>query len=389
MTLAYARQVLADTTERVQVAYGPEIGRPVEALVTPALVLDLDIAERNIGRMAEAMAGLPASLRPHVKVHKSPQLATRQVDAGAIGLSCATVWEALILAAAGLDGLFVVNTVTAPAKLATLAMLARERRVLVAVDDLGAARLLADAARANGSTVGVLIELDTGMGRAGVDSAEAALALARGMSSLEGIRLDGVTGYEGHCALTPEREARARKQAAAMGYLVAVAERIRADGFALPIVSAAGTATWAWTAGFPGVTESQAGSYVVMDNFHGQMVPEFDRALTVATTVISRPTGRIIVDAGSKSLGDAMSASILGSDLPVIRFDEEHGIFGSAGDWPALGQVVQLFPGYAPSTVNWYDAYHVVQGGVVVDIWPVVPRGPGHHGLGIQQPGRR
>jgi D-serine deaminase-like pyridoxal phosphate-dependent protein len=377
--------VIAQTTDRVLDSYGPEIGRPIEALVTPALVLDLDIAERNISRMAEAMAGMPATLRPHIKVHKSPQLAQRQVAAGALGLSCATVWEALVLAAAGLDDLFVVNTVTTPAKLAVLARLARERRVLLAVDDLAAARLLDGAARAAGSTVGVMIEVDTGMHRAGVVSADAALELAHGLAPLRGVRLEGVTGYEGHCSLTPEREARAQKQAQAMGYLVAVAERIRADGFALPIVSAAGTATWAWTASFPGVTESQAGSYVVMDNFHGALVPEFERAVTIATTVISRPPGRIILDAGSKSVGGAEDSSILGSELPVIRFDEEHGIFEASEDGPALGQVVRLVPGYAPSTVNWYDAYHVVRDGTVVDIWPVVPRGPGHHGLGVQE----
>jgi D-serine deaminase-like pyridoxal phosphate-dependent protein len=384
MSLDRARRLIAETSDRVLDAYGPEVGRPIEELVTPALVLDLDIAERNIGRMGEAMGGMPASLRPHIKVHKSPQLAQRQVAAGAMGLSCATVWEALVLAAAGLDDLFVVNTVTTPAKLAALAELARERRVLLAVDDLAAARLLADAAGAAGTTVGVVIEVDTGMGRAGVVSAEAALELARGLAPLRGIRLEGVTGYEGHCSLTPDRETRHRKQAEAMDHLVAIAERIRADGIALPIVSAAGTATWAWTASYPGVTESQAGSYVVMDNFHGAMVPEFERALTIAATVISLPPGRIILDAGSKSVGDAMDATILGSDLEVIRFDEEHGIFQASGDGPVLGQVVRLYPGYAPSTVNCYDAYHVARDGIVIDIWPVVPRGPGHHGLGPQ-----
>ena len=381
MSLESARQVLADTTARVRAQYGPEIGRPVEALVTPALVLDLDVAQRNITRMGQAMAGLPATLRPHIKVHKSPDLARRQVAAGATGLSCATVWEVAILAAAGLDDLFLVNTVTTRGKLDLLAAIGRERRILVAVDDIVAAQMLDDAAGAAGVTLGVMIEVDTGMGRAGVLSMDAALALARDLTPLRHLVLEGVTGYEGHCSLTPDRAARARKQAIAMGYLVDVAELIRADGMPLPIVSAAGTATWELTASFPGVTESQAGSYVLMDNFHRHMAPEFEHALTVAATVISRPSGRLIVDAGSKSIGDGMGASVRGSDRPVIRFDEEHGILGSDDADPALGEVVQLVPGYAPSTVNWYDAYHVVRDGVVVDIWPVIPRGPGHHGL--------
>ncbi len=381
MILETAREVLAATTERVRVAYGPEIGRAVDELVTPALVLDLDIAERNIARMGAAMASLPADLRPHIKVHKSPELARRQLEAGAIGLSCATVWEALILAAAGFDDLFVVNTVTVPAKLRALALLARERRVIVAVDDLGAARQLDDAARAAGSVLQVMIEVNTGMDRAGVDSLDAALELARGLVTLDHVSLVGVTGYEGHCSLTPEAAERARKQSQAMGFLVEAATRIRADGIDLPIVSAAGTATWALTSAYPGVTESQAGTYVVMDAFHRPMAPEFEHALTVATTVISRPPGRIVVDAGSKTVGDAMGSLVLGMDRRVIRFDEEHGILAAAGDEPALGRVIRLIPGYGPSTVNAFDAYHVIQDGVVVDIWPVVPRGPGHHGL--------
>ena len=362
MSLDAARRLLATTTDQVRDRYGPEIGRPVADLVTPALVLDIEVADRNIARMGAAMAELPASLRPHIKVHKSPQLAQRQVEAGAIGLSCATVWEALILAAAGLDDLFLVNT----RDHARQAGRPRDARRVSGgcwwpstTSTRRGCWMRQPAGRAR--TLGVVIEVDTGMERAGVVSLEAAVALARELAPLRHLGLEGVTGYEGHCSLTPERDERARKQAQAMGYLVEVAEAIRADGVPLPIVSAAGTATWEWTASFPGVTESQAGSYVLMDTFHGAMVPEFDQALTVATTVISRPPGRLIVDAGSKSLGDAMGATMRGSDRAVIRFDEEHGIFASDEHDPALGDVVQLVPGYAPSTVNWYDAYHVVQ----------------------------
>ena len=147
-------------------------------------------------------------------------------------------------------------------------------------------------------------------------------------------------------------------------------------------MSAGGTATWDWTAAYPRVTEIQAGSYVVMDNFHGAMVGDFEHAVTVLATVISRPPGRVIVDAGNKSMGAPALASIDGSDLPTFRFDEEHGIFVATPDTSLrVGDVVELVPGYAPGTVNWYDAYHVVEDDQVVDIWPVIPRGPGHGGL--------
>ena len=245
------------------------------------------------------MAGLPADVRPHIKVHKSPDLARLQVEAGAIGLSCATVWEAIVLARAELDHIFVVNTVAGPQKIAALAELAREVDVWVAVDDAANAADLARAARAAGSTIGVLIEIDTGMDRAGVDTTEEGLALAQVISTLQGIDLKGVTGYEGHCSLTFDRELRHERERTAMSVLVTLADVLDRSGLPCPIRSAGGTATWDWTATYPGITGDQAGTYVVMDNFHGQMVGGFEHALTVQTTVVSRRPDRVIVDAGS------------------------------------------------------------------------------------------
>lgn len=374
--------LIEETTARVLREYGGAIGHHPSELVTPALVLDLPAAKRNIARMAARIKELPAEIRPHIKVHKSPGLGRLQVEAGAIGLSTATVWEAIVLADAGLDHLFVVNTVAGQRKLAALAELAREHDIMVAVDDAANAADLAAAARKAGSELGVFIEVDTGMDRAGIDTPEAAVALGRAITGLKGIRMVGVTGYEGHCSLTPERELRHERERQAMGLLVSIAEHLEQAGIPCPIRSAGGTATWDWTAAYPGITEIQAGTYVVMDNFHGAMVEGFEHSLTVQATVISRPSDRVIVDAGSKSMGDGAQASIVGHEMPSFRFDEEHGVFDATdGSTLKVGDVVALVPGYSPSTVNWYDAYHVVEDDVVVDIWPVIPRGPGHHGL--------
>jgi D-serine deaminase-like pyridoxal phosphate-dependent protein len=363
-------------------AYGQAIGSSRPQLVTPALVLDLPSARRNIDRMAKAMRDLGSTIRPHIKVHKSPELARLQVEAGAIGLSVATVWEAVVAAAAGLDHLFVVNTVAGERKVRTVAELARGVDLMVAVDDAANARDLSAAAVSAGSTLGVVIEVDTGMDRGGVDTAEAAVALARAVSTLPGLALRGITGYEGHCALTPERELRQARQRTAMSMFVGVAEALERHGFPCPIRSAGGTATWDWTAVFPGVTEIQAGTYVVMDNFHGRMVDGFEHSLTVQATVVSTPPGRIVVDAGSKSIGDGDLSSIVGHTEPAFRFDEEHGIFAALDPRDlSVGDVVALVPGYSPSTVNAFDVFHVIEDETVVDIWPVIPRGPGHHGL--------
>lgn len=377
-----ARNVISETHERVRREYGAAIGRHRSELVTPALILDLPAAKRNIARMADRLTSMPAKIRPHIKVHKSPELSRLQVEAGAIGLSVATVWEAIVLVRSGLDHVFVVNTVAGAQKIRALAELARDADIMVAVDDATNAEVLADAARAAGSELGVFIEVDTGMDRCGVDSPEEALALARRLVELPGLRFLGLTGYEGHCSLTPETELRHAKQRAAMEMFVGTADLIVTGGIACPILSAGGTATWDWTAADPRISEIQAGSYVVMDAFHGAMVGGFENSLFVAATVISRRPDRVILDAGNKSMGAPALARIVGHDLVNHRFDEEHGVF-VADEATALpvGDVVEMVPGYAPSTVNWYDAFHVVEDDVVVDIWPVIPRGPGHHGL--------
>jgi len=375
--------VLREAYDRVRNEYGDAIGRRREELITPALVLDIDAAQRNIDRMAGELRQLGrATIRLHYKTHKSPDLARRQLQAGAGGLSMATVWEAAVLAAAGMDDLFVVNTVSHPAKLRTLAELARDHRILVAVDEAANAAAHSAAAVAAGSTLGIMVEVDTGMDRCGVDTAEECLALARRVMELPGLRFEGITGYEGHCSLTPDNELRHERQRAAMAFFTSVADLLETHGIPCKIRSAGGIATWRWTAGYPGMTEIQAGIYVVMDNFHGRMVPGFEHSLTIQATVISRQSGKVIVDAGNKSVADPADVTMVGQELEVVRFDEEHGIFTAANGSPlSVGDAVALVPGYSPSTVNWYDAYHVVHDDVVVDIWPIIPRGPGHHGL--------
>jgi D-serine deaminase-like pyridoxal phosphate-dependent protein len=376
-------RILREAYDRVRREYGEAIGQRRDDLITPALVLDIDAAQRNIEHMASELKQIgSATIRPHYKTHKSPDLARRQLQAGASGLSMATVWEAAVLAAAGMDDLFVVNTVAHPVKVRVLAELARDHRILVATDEAPNASALSAAAVEAGSTLGIMVEVDTGMDRCGVGSAAESLDLARRVIELPGLRLEGITGYEGHCSLTLDNELRHERQGKAMKFLTDVAILLEANGIACPIRSAGGLATWNWTAAYPGITEIQAGTYVIMDNFHAQMVRDFEQSLTIQTTVISRQRGKIIVDAGSKSVADPADVTLVGHDHRVFRFDEEHGIFDAADSASLnVGDPVALVPGYSPSTVNWYDAYHVVHEDLVVDIWPIIPRGPGHHGL--------
>jgi D-serine deaminase-like pyridoxal phosphate-dependent protein len=367
---------------RLQGAYRQALGRHVEELPTPALLLDRAAVERNIDRMARGIAERRSALRPHIKAHKCPDLSRAQLAAGAIGLSVATVWEAVVMAAAGMDDLFVVNTVAGEAKLRTLATLALERRVLLAVDEAAAAEAAAAAARTAGSRLGLLVEVDTGMHRAGVDRPEDAARLARTVAGLDGVRFEGLTGYEGHCSLEDDVAAREVLQRRAMASLLEARDAVLAAGLACPIVSAGGTRTWWLTASTPGVTEVQAGTYVIMDAFHSGLEGGFEPAAHIATTVISRARGRLIVDVGSKTVADADLSRLVGlEDLPVLRFDEEHGIFSCSTPQPSVGTLLRLVPGYGPSTVAAFDVFHVIEDDRVVDIWPIIPRGPGNAGL--------
>ena len=356
--------------------YRAAIGRSRSELETPALLLDLDIARKNIAVMAGHMERAGKSLRPHTKTHKTPQIARLQVDAGAIGVSTATAWEAIVMIDAGVDDILVANEVVGPSRIRALAEAARDGRVTVAVDSAANLDDLSAAAVAAGSVIGVLVEVDVGMNRGGVRSKEEALDVARHAVSLPGIEWRGAMGYEGHCMLEPDRALRVTKQGKAMTHLFEVVDHLAADGIECEIVSAGGTGTYDLIAAHPRVTELQAGSYVFMDAFHGSLIPGFDVALTVLATVMGRHGDRVILDAGRKGVGiDLMLPSPVGIEATTAFVDEEHtGIDVPESSPLRYGDTVELMAGYGPTTVNLYGRYHVIEGGVVTDIWPVMAR---------------
>jgi D-serine deaminase-like pyridoxal phosphate-dependent protein len=361
--------------------YRSNIGKAREALTTPALVLDAAAVRRNVAAMAARMQG-PTRLRPHAKSHKCAQIARMQVEAGAIGVTTATVWEAAALAQAGIEDLLIANQVVGEEKLRRLAETARQARLTVAVDDPGNAEALSTAARAAGSEIGVLVEVDVGMNRCGVRSREEAQRVAEHVHSLPGLCLRGVMGYEGHCSMEADRSVRARNANAAMEYLLSVADALADCGFPVEVVSAGGTGTYDLTGTNPRVTEIQAGSYVFMDAARLAIVSGFEPALTVLATVISRHGSTLVLDSGKKTVSPDFTLPRFPEFPPdqvaARRFAEEHLLCDVAADCRlAVGDRVELVPGYCPTTVNLHELYHVVEEGVVVDLWPVLARGAG------------
>jgi D-serine deaminase-like pyridoxal phosphate-dependent protein len=361
--------------------YRDQVGRARDGVTTPALLLDLDVARRNIQKMADNFRELPASLRPHIKVHKSVELSRLMVDAGAVGIACATAWEAQVMAEGGIADVLVANQVVHPDKVRVVAETAREHRITVAVDDARNVEQLSRAAGEAGSELELLIEIDVGMARCGVRDKEEALPLAERVAELPHVRLRGMQGYEGHCMLEPDREIRLREAHAANDKLVEAVDYLAANGHPSADVSGGGTGTWYITGAHPRITEVQAGSYALMDRFHGDLVPGgFEIAMTVLGTVISRQGNTIILDSGRKSVGIDFAIPPLAAypDADVRFFAEEHCLVDFPGPPPLdIGDRAEVIAGYGPTTVNLYDVYHVVENDVVTDIWPVIPRGPG------------
>lgn len=370
----------------VQELYRDQIGRARGEVTTPALLLDLDKARHNIATMAQKFRELPAQLRPHIKVHKSLELSRLQIEAGAIGVACATAWEAVTMAEGGIADVLIANQVVQRDKVALVAELAREHRITVVVDDPRNVTQLSKAAVKAGAELKLLIELDVGMGRCGVRKKEDTLPVAELIAQLPRVTLCGLQGYEGHCMLEPDVAKRTADTHSANELLVEAADHLLDHGHPCEVVSAGGTGTYFLTGAHPRITEVQAGSYVLMDRFHADLVPGgFETAMTVLGTVISRQGNTIVLDSGRKSVGIDFVTPPLAAypDGSVRYYAEEHCLVDFPGTPPLdIGDTAEILSGYGPTTVNLYDVFHVVEDDVVTAIWPVSPRGPGRPSTG-------
>ncbi len=356
------------------------VGKRRDELDTPCLLLDLDLAESNIALMAARFANSPVRLRPHVKTHKTPVLALEQLRAGAIGVTCAKLGEAEVMAAGGVRDLLISTEVTGAAKIARLIGLAQQARVITVVDDPDGAQALSRAAEAAGLRLRTLVDVDVGQGRTGIAPGEPALALARRVATLPGLEFAGLQGYEGHLQHVVAADERATQVSAAMRSLIDTRRLIEAAGLPVEIVSTGGTGTHRFVGATDGVTEVQPGSYVVMDAHYGTIEGlGFANALTVLASVVSRQRpNTAIVDAGFKALstdsGPARPRDF--ADATYAPKGDEHGAVVFESGCPlGLGDKVTLIPSHCDTTINLYDAYYVLRGDRVVAVWPISARG--------------
>lgn len=371
-------------------------GMALTEVDTPALIVDLDAFERNLRRMADAVAKAGVRLRPHAKTHKSPIVGLKQMALGAVGLCCQKVSEAEVMVQGGIPDVLISNEVVGQRKLDRLAALAHQARVMVAVDNEVAVAGLADAARKAHVEIGVLVEIDVGANRCGIEPGEPAVLLAKRIAREKGLRFDGLQAYQGraqHLRTMAERQAAITAAIEATGHTVTL---LRQAGLGCAVVGGAGTGTFELEAASGIYNELQAGSYCFMDADYarnkradGGRFDTFEHALFVYATVMSTPVPeRAVVDAGLKAFAFdsgppeiAEQAGLAGAFYE--RPSDEHGNLNVAACnvRPKLGDKVLLIPGHCDPTINLHDWYIGIRGLTaaaaprVECVWPVAARG--------------
>jgi D-serine deaminase-like pyridoxal phosphate-dependent protein len=348
-------------------------------ITTPALLLDLDKLEYNIGKMAFFFSETSANVRPMFKTHKLVPIALHQLEAGADGITCAKLSEAEALVEGGVMDILIANQVVGEDKLTRLMALQKKADVKVAVDDPVHISALSAAATAAGVLQGVLIEVNVGLPRCGV-APEKAVTLAELVDKSPGLLLRGIMGYEGHLVLLDDEDRRVPETKKSMTLLVSAAKSIRDCGLTCDIVSAGGTGTYNVTGAFPGITEVQAGSYVMMDTKYDKLGLGFEKAVTILSTVQSTALdGWAIIDAGVKVMtNDFGLPDLIGvADTKLVLLSEEHGHLYADGKKPDLsvGDKVELYPSHICTTVNLHDRIYALRNDRVEEIWPITGRG--------------
>ena len=348
---------------------------------TPALLIDLDVLESNIAHVADACRAHGVQWRPHFKGHKTIEIAQMQVSAGAIGITCAKLGEAEVLAANGFRDILIANQIVGPLKMRRLMRLLDTADVIVSVDSVENVRELAEAARQAGKKLRAVIEVDLGFARAGVLPGAPVLALASEIAGHASLDFAGLMGWEAQTTGIADPAEKEKAVAAAIALLTQSAEECRKAGHTIRIVSCGGTGTLRYCIKQPGVTEVQVGGGVMNDaHYRWDYNIDLPFALTLLATVTSRPTPtRIILDAGRKSMSADM-ATPRPLDLPPVRdvrLTAEHAKLEleAASDWPRVGDRIEFILGYTDTTIYLHEEIVALRNGRIEAVWKVAGRG--------------
>ena len=335
-------------------------------LPTPSLVINLEVLKRNIEGMASAASDVGVNLRPHIKTHKNIRIAKMQMEAGAVGITCATIGEADVMATGGISDIFIAYPLFGDYQLTRAAELNKKCRLTVAFDSTLAAQRWSEWGARATTELSLVMIINTGGNRDGVLPKDA-LALARTVDRLPNVKLTGVMTHEGHMHQSTETESMLSAAKLAAKQLVLAAESLRQEGFAITTVSSGSTPACQGRTQVAGITEWRPGTYVFNDLNEMQFViGEEDVALRVLATVVSNPApGRFIVDAGSKVLSEGSRPGFGHGFLPcapearIVKVNEEHGIIEAEQDALSLGQRIEIIPVHVCTVVNLSNGYYL------------------------------
>lgn len=363
-------------------------GLHLSELDTPAYCLDITTLDANIAKMASFLAERGKQWRPHAKCHKTPEVARREVAAGAIGVTVAKASEAEVYAGAGIRDILIANMVVGPQKLARVAALCRIADPVVCCDHFAQAEAVSAVCHREGVSPRIIIEMDIGLQRVGVRPGRETLELAQAIDRLPGVTLAGIMGYEGHLLTLDDVSEKRRRIDSAIGLLAAARDDFHRHGLCCDIVSAGGTGSYQITADCEAVTELQAGGGVFADPFYRDRcgVVGLDPALRLVVTVVSRPSlERAVIDAGRKAIHwdiypPQIDGTAQGRPLPdavVKSLSAEHGVLelGPQSRDVAIGDKLLLIPGYSDHTTVLHDEFLVIRDSRVETRWPIVARG--------------
>ncbi|MEY3713381.1 MAG: hypothetical protein RL321_1001 [Pseudomonadota bacterium] len=357
-------------------------------IMTPALILDLDAAEKNFRLLLDTLRTRGLALRVNVKTHKCLALARWQMQLGASGVCCATLGEAVVMLDGGIAGVLIATPMTTPQKIAEVVRVAGKADLLLAVDHPDNVAALSKAASAAGVTIGVLIDVDPGSKRTGVASDDAAIALVKQVAGSPGLRYHGLQCYAGFIQHIENLVERREKNTLVTQRLQGLVERLRSMDLAPEIVSGGGTGTFDLDAMAAVFTESQAGSFMFMDVQYEDvwtkdgLTPPFEPAMFVQTAVHSAShAGVVTTDAGSKRFATDGGRVIVQTPMPVpveYKFHgDEHGkiFFADGQTHLTVGDRVECRLPHCDPTINLYDRIHCVRGDTLVDVWSIDARG--------------
>jgi D-serine deaminase-like pyridoxal phosphate-dependent protein len=366
-------------------SYAPKIGDPVSSLDTPSMLVDLSLMEANIAKLMSVLLPTGIAIRPHLKTTKSALLAQRLVDAGAKGGCVAKLSEAEVMCAKGFADLLITTEIIGAPKVRRLIELWKGNRdVKIVVDSEVGAQAINQALGESGYADGgdkmkVLLDLDVGLHRTGVQPGAPALTLAQSISTLKYLQLIGVHGYEGHLQHLHSFDERKAKCLESMKTLTETAEALRRDGHEIDVVTTGGTGTAEFCASVPGVTEVQPGSFIFMDSDYRLAIGSYySNSLTILSTVISlQGPNCVTIDAGLKSLTtDSGLAECKDPGYTYGVLGDEHGSLSwTDGKGLIIGDRVEMVPSHIDPTINLHDMYYAHRDGIVEEIWGVETRG--------------